>query len=56
MPAPTSAMALVRTASRVWSASSAVTTAEMAPPLQHAAQDQFHQRASGGARKLPAAK
>jgi hypothetical protein len=54
MLAPTSAMALVRTSSRVWSASSAVTAAEMAPaPCSMRPDDQLHQRA--GKRRQQAA-
>jgi len=53
---PTSAMALVRTSSRVWSASKAVTAAEIAPAPCSArpASSQFRSGAAA-ARKLPSA-
>ena len=53
---PTSAMALVRTSSRVWSASRAVTAADTAPApcRDRATMSQFRVGAQA-ARKLPAA-
>jgi hypothetical protein len=57
MLAPTSAMALVRTASRVWSASSAVTAAETAPAPWIARPTSSQVRlGAAAATKLPAAK
>ena len=56
MLAPTSAMALVRTSSRVWSASSAVTAADTAPaPCSERPTMSQPRVGAAAARKLPAA-